>query len=88
MENDMKNRLKNEDEIIELPGDAVQLASHPVDLAQLGLNQIAYVRRAVIDNVPVWSIHSAAGHPIGAAPSFDQAWGAVMEHNLMPLRVN
>ena len=80
--------MRNDNEIIELPADAVQLASHPVDLAQLGLNQIAYVRRAVIDNVPVWSIHSAAGQPIGVAPSFDQAWGAAMEHNLMPLRVN
>lgn len=65
-----------------------QYASQPIDLAKLGLNQVAYVRRAVIDNVPIWSIHAATGQQIGAAQSFDQAWGAVVQNDLQPQRVN
>jgi hypothetical protein len=64
------------------------VASTPLDLAQLGLTEIAYIRRATINNTPVWSIHSAAGHPLGAAESFDQAWAAVKQHDLEPVRVN
>src|SRR5690348_15168834 len=52
-------------------------ASASVNLAHLGLDRLAYVRRAVIDDVPVWSIYSAAGLPIGAAPTLEQAWGAI-----------
>ena len=32
-----------------------QLGSTPVDLAQLGLDRMAYIRRAVINDQPVWS---------------------------------
>jgi hypothetical protein len=65
-----------------------QVASTVVDLAQLGLTEIAYIRRATINNTPVWSIHSAAGHPLGAAESFEQAWAAVKQHDLEPVRVH
>src|SRR5262249_35970797 len=42
-------------------GDTLtDVASTPVDLAHLGLNKIAYVRRAVVDAQPVWSIYSAS----------------------------
>ena len=67
---------------------ATSLASTPVDLAQLGLNQVAYIRRAVVDDMLVWSIHSAAGTPMGAAENLEQAWGAVMQHNLEPVHVH
>ena len=46
----------------------------PVDLARLGLTEIAYIRRALVNGEPMWTIHSAAGDPLGAAPSFDLAW--------------
>lgn len=65
-----------------------QYGSSEVDLAQLGLDQMAYIRRATIDNQQVWSIHAATGAPIGAATTFDQAWAAVKSHDLEPLRVN
>lgn len=64
------------------------LASTPVDLARLGLNQVAYIRRSVVDNVSVWTIHSASGVPLGAAENLDQAWGAVMQHDLEPVHVH
>jgi len=64
------------------------IGSTRVDLAHLGLNQIAYVRRAVVDDQQIWSIHSAAGHPLGAAPTLEQAWGAIMQNDLQPVFVN
>jgi hypothetical protein len=64
------------------------LGSTEIDLARLGLNQIAYIRRSVVDEQPVWSIHSAAGHPLGAALTFEQAWGAVVQNELQPMYVN
>ena len=64
------------------------MASATVNFAQLGLNQVAYIRRAVINNVDVWSIHAATGDAIGAAHTFEQAWGAVMQNNLAPVRVH
>ncbi|TAL04466.1 MAG: hypothetical protein EPO08_01250 [Rhodospirillaceae bacterium] len=64
------------------------VASTPIDLARLGLNQIAYVRRAVVDEQPIWSIHSAMGHPLGAAPTLEQAWGAIVQNDLQPVFVH
>ena len=67
---------------------APDYGSSPIDLAQLGFNQLAYIRQTTIDNQPVWSIHAATGQPIGAAATFAQAWSAVKSHDLEPLRVN
>ena len=64
------------------------IGSTPVDLAQIGLAEVAYIRKTVVNDQPVWSIHSAAGHPLGVAHSFEQAWGAVKQHDLEPMRVN
>src|SRR5690349_12784525 len=63
-------------------------ASSTIDLAHLGLDHLAYVRRAVIDDVPVWSIYSASGLPIGAAPTLEKAWGAIVQNDLQPVFVH
>jgi hypothetical protein len=65
-----------------------EIASGQIKLAQLGLNQIAYVRRTVVDDAPAWAIYSAMGHPLGAAPTLEQAWGAIMQNNLQPVHVH
>jgi len=62
--------------------------STPLDLARLGLSEFAYIRRAVVNDVPMWTIHSAAGDPLGAAESFDLAWAAVRHNDLQPVRVH
>ena len=64
------------------------LASTPIDLARVGLNQIAYLRRDIVDDATVWNIHSATGHPLGAAPTLEQAWGAVVQNDLQPVFVH
>lgn len=60
----------------------------PIDLARVGLNEIAYIRQAVVNDEQVWAIFSASGDPIGAAPTFEQAWGAVLQHDMEPTRVH
>jgi hypothetical protein len=59
-----------------------------IDLAHLGLNQIAYVRRSMVENQPIWKIHSASGDQLGAAVSFQQAWGAVVQNEMVPMYVH
>lgn len=68
--------------------DSVAPGATPIDLARLGLNQIAYIREAVVNDEDVWAIFSASGDPIGAAQTFEQAWGAVRQHDMEPSRVH
>jgi hypothetical protein len=80
--------MSNDKKPDDLTDDAAPIASATVDFARMGLNQIAYVRRAVVDDKPVWSIHAATGDALGAAETFEQAWGAVMQNNMAPMRVH
>ncbi len=64
------------------------VASATVDFARVGLNQVAYIRPAIVNDAPMWSIHAATGDTLGAAETFEQAWGAVKQNNLEPLRVH
>lgn len=89
----MNDTDKNVKSASDAPGAADEvsgpaIASATVDFARLGLNQIAYVRRVIVDDVPVWSIHAATGDTIGAAQTFEQAWGAIKQNNLEPLRLH
>ena len=80
-----------EDEALtdETLADAVApIASTSIDLAHLGMDRLAYVRRAVIDDMPMWSIHSASGFAIGAAPTLEKAWGAIVQNDLQPVFVH
>lgn len=68
--------------------DTAAPGATPIDLARLGLNEIAYIRQAVVNDEQVWAIFSASGDPIGAAQTFEQAWGAVRQHDMEPARVH
>jgi len=68
--------------------DGAAPGATPIDLARLGVNEIAYIRQAVVNDEHVWAIFSASGDPIGAAQTFDQAWGAVRQHDMEPARVH
>ena len=86
---DIKNENEDADDaVVSASAPLPALASATVDLASLGLAEIAYVRRALVNDVPMWTIHSAAGHPLGAAHSFEQAWTAVKQNDLEPVRVH
>lgn len=69
-------------------GTRIVEGASSIDLARVGLNEIAYIKQAVVNDEEVWAIFSASGDPIGAAQSFDQAWGAVRQHDMEPARVH
>ena len=64
------------------------VASTSVDFSRLGITEMAYIRETVVNDLPMWGIFSAAGDPLGAAASFDQALAAVQQHDLRPMRVH
>lgn len=64
------------------------LALTQVNLADIGLDQIAYIRPTVINEKPAWSIHNAAGEAVGAAPTREQAMVAILQNDLTPHFVN
>lgn len=63
-------------------------ASTQIDLAELGLDQLAYVRQAMVNNKPGWSIHNAAGAAVGAAPTLEQAMAAIIQNDMVPHHVH
>lgn len=61
----------------------------PRDFAQLGLNDIAYIRAVITDDEETgWAIHAANGQQIGMAPTHDLAFAATRQHDMEPLSVH
>jgi hypothetical protein len=61
---------------------------NPMDWARFGLQQVAYVRPAVINGAVAFGIHAADGRPIGAAPTAELAFAAIREHEMEPAQVH
>ncbi|MBI1776068.1 MAG: DUF1150 family protein [Proteobacteria bacterium] len=60
----------------------------PTDVAALGLNHLAYVKRVVVNDVVGYAIHAADGTEMGVARDRDTAFAAVRQHELEPLSVH
>ncbi|MDR3325975.1 MAG: DUF1150 domain-containing protein [Rhodospirillaceae bacterium] len=58
------------------------------NLTLLGLQDVVYIKRVVINDEVFWSIHSADGTNIGIAPGRDLAFAAVSQNNLEPVSVH
>jgi hypothetical protein len=58
------------------------------ELALFGMQDIAYVKRAVLDDAPGYTIHAADGTQIAAFADRDVASAAVRQHDLEPLSVH
>lgn len=52
------------------------------DLCNMGLNDVAYVKKAVVEGHTVWAIHAADGTPLTTYPARDVALVAVRQHDL------
>ncbi|MGE3769842.1 MAG: DUF1150 family protein [Bdellovibrionales bacterium] len=52
------------------------------DLSNLGLNDVAYVKKTEVEGVTVWAIHAADGTPLTTYPARDVALVAVRQHDL------
>jgi hypothetical protein len=57
-------------------------------LAQLGMQQIAYVKPVVVDGTAAFAIHAADGTPMAIAAGRDVAVAAIMQHEMVPAQVH
>ena len=57
-------------------------------LAQLGMQQIAYVKPVVVNGTACFAIHAADGTPMAIAGDRDVAVAAIMQHEMLPAQVH
>ncbi len=57
-------------------------------LAQLGLQQIAYVKPVVVNGNSAFAIHAADGTPMAIAGGLDLAVAAIVQHEMVPAQVH
>lgn len=57
-------------------------------LAQLGVSRLAYIKPVNVDGEAVFAIHAADGTPMAVAPNRELAWGAIVEHEMVPALVH
>ncbi len=53
-------------------------------LAQLGVSQLAYIKQVTVEGEDLFAIHAADGTPMAVAPNRELAWGAILEHEMVP----
>lgn len=58
------------------------------ELASWGLQDVAFVKRVVINDEEVWAIHAANGMEMGMAPRRDLAFAAIRQHDMEPFSVH
>ncbi len=58
------------------------------DFALWGMQDVAYIKRVVINDEVGWSIHGADGTNIGLAQDRALAFAAVRQHDLEPVSVH
>ncbi len=56
--------------------------------AELGVPDIAYVKKVEIDGVAAFAIHAADGTELAVFTDRDAAWAAVRLHEMVPLSVH
>jgi len=57
-------------------------------LAQLGMQQIAYVKPVVVNGAACFAIHAADGTPMAIAGGLDVAVAAIQQHEMVPAQVH
>jgi hypothetical protein len=57
-------------------------------LAQLGLQQIAYVKPVVVNGAECFAIHAADGTPMAIADDLEVAFAAIRQHEMVPAQVH
>lgn len=58
------------------------------DLADWGLDEIAYIKKDVVDDSPVWCIYAAEGTRMGYAENRDVALAIASQNDLIPMSVH
>lgn len=58
------------------------------DLSNMGMNDVAYIKQAVVEGQRVWAIHAADGTPLTTLATRDTAFVTVRQHELEPVSVH
>lgn len=58
------------------------------ELALFGVQDLAYIRRVVIDGTTGYAVHAADGTEIAVLPDREIAFATVRQHDLEPLSVH
>jgi hypothetical protein len=58
------------------------------DLMILGLQEVAYVKPAVVDGRTVYAVHAADGREVAVMANRDVAMAAIRQNELEPLSVH
>jgi hypothetical protein len=57
-------------------------------LMHLGVSRLAYIKPVTVEGEDLFAIHAADGTPMAVAPNRELAWGAILEHEMVPSLVN
>ena len=60
----------------------------PQEFALLGMQDMAYIRRVVVNDEAGFAIHAADGTEVAVLPSRDLAFATVRQHDLEPMSVH
>ncbi|MBS4075531.1 DUF1150 family protein [Ameyamaea chiangmaiensis] len=58
------------------------------EMKALGLEHIAYVKAVRVDGEAAFAIHAADGTPMALAGDQETAFGAILEHEMVPALVH
>lgn len=58
------------------------------ELALLGVQDLAFIKRVVIDGASGYAVHAADGTQIAVIPDRDVAFATVRQHDLEPMSVH
>lgn len=54
----------------------------PKEFALLGMNDVAYVKRVIVNDEVAYAIHSADGTQVAVMPDREVAFAAIRQHEL------
>ncbi|HTS93876.1 MAG TPA: DUF1150 family protein [Stellaceae bacterium] len=60
----------------------------PKEFALLGVNDVAYVKRVIVNDEVAFAIHSADGTQVAVMPDREVAFATIRQHELEPVSLH
>jgi hypothetical protein len=80
--------IQQQDDVATMAGVLDIRHISPEQLAQLGMQQIAYVKPVVVNGTAAFAIHAADGTPMALADGLEVAFAAIVQHEMVPTQVH
>jgi len=70
--------------------NAIEKLKHitPKEFALLGMNDVAYVKRVIVNDEVGYAIHSADGTQVAVMADLEVAYAAIRQHELEPVSLH